>query len=354
MRRPICLFLAIVFLAGLSWTGTALADTAEETVPADSTEEVVPADSEEETVPADSAGEYSLTGDLWSYKTLDSSNVRLAFNAHETHRLCYVPAKINDVPVTEVGNEFISCSEGSYITLPKGLARIDKFAFSGSGFTVFIPDSVKEIDDEAFSLCRDFTILCTAGSYAESFASEKQYTYSTDKKKVSSAALLRPNDNANSDYKKAVSLDKSGKYEEAYNLFLKLAKKGYPRSCFTLGQYYESGKFVAANKKEASKWYLAAAKKDHARAQYAIGLCLLKGRGITRNQKEAVKWFRRAADQGEREGYLWLGYCYHKGLGVEKDLILARDLYQRALTAGARAAAKRISQVNKELKKAGS
>ena len=325
MKRRTCLFLALLMLAGIFvFEGLALAD---------------------------SQDEYSISGDLWSYKVLDEEHIRIAYNPREADWVVRMPSVINEIPVTEVGNEFVKCNKGCHLVLPDSLTKIDSFAFSGSGFTVQIPDSVTDIADNAFDLCSSFEIFCNDDSYAEQYAKNKGLSYTTDSKKIKSAYTLRPIDSRDDRYSKAMDYDQSKDYANALSLFLKLAKDGFPRSAFKCGEYYEEGYGVDKDKKQSFKWYLAAADAGHARAQYAAGLCYLKGRGVKGNKKTAVEYFRHALDQGEREGFLWLGYCYHKGLGVDKDLHIAKDLYQRGLTAGAKYCAKRLKEVENELKK---
>jgi len=64
------------------------------------------------------------------------------------------------------------------LTLPAALTTIESEAFAGGGFSsVLIPPTVNEIAPDAFGDRTDLIILGTSGSYAETFAGEKHFTF---------------------------------------------------------------------------------------------------------------------------------------------------------------------------------
>ena len=64
------------------------------------------------------------------------------------------------------------------LTLPAALTTIESEAFAGGGFSsVLIPPTVKTIALDAFGDRTDLTILGTSGSYAETFAGLKNFTF---------------------------------------------------------------------------------------------------------------------------------------------------------------------------------
>lgn len=64
------------------------------------------------------------------------------------------------------------------LTLPAALTTIESEAFAGGGFnSVLIPPTVKEIASDAFGDRTDLIILGTSGSFAETFAGEKHFTF---------------------------------------------------------------------------------------------------------------------------------------------------------------------------------
>lgn len=52
-----------------------------------------------------------------------------------------------------------------------------------------------------------------------------------------------------------VYLAKRGKYEEAFQWFIKAAEKGLPMAELKVGEYYDSGLGVAKDDIESQKWY---------------------------------------------------------------------------------------------------
>ena len=64
------------------------------------------------------------------------------------------------------------------LTLPAALTTIESEAFAGGGFnSVLIPPTVKTIAPDAFGDRTDLIILGTSGSYAETFAGQKHFTF---------------------------------------------------------------------------------------------------------------------------------------------------------------------------------
>jgi len=74
-----------------------------------------------------------------------------------------IPATYNNLPVTEIGSESDSSSDGAFrstkftsITIPNSVTSIGKYAFGSSGLTsIFIPASVTSIGDYAFYGCNN-------------------------------------------------------------------------------------------------------------------------------------------------------------------------------------------------------
>ena len=74
---------------------------------------------------------------------------------------------------------FAECHNIEKIRLNEGVINIGKNAFynNESLKIIYIPDSVKYIDENAFAKTYDFTIVCNKGSYAEKYA--KQHNIKT-------------------------------------------------------------------------------------------------------------------------------------------------------------------------------
>ncbi len=91
------------------------------------------------------------------------------------------PEIVIEEGVTNIGNySFYNCTSIESITIPNSVTKIGAWSFMGcSGLTsVTIPNSVTTISLDAFKNCSSLTtIKGTAGSYAETWATSKGYTF---------------------------------------------------------------------------------------------------------------------------------------------------------------------------------
>lgn len=76
---------------------------------------------------------------------------------------------------------FANCSNLTSIEIPESVTSIEEnvFANCSSLINIEIPASVKYIDNSAFNGCSNLTIYSTSDSYAATFASSKNITFST-------------------------------------------------------------------------------------------------------------------------------------------------------------------------------
>lgn len=88
------------------------------------------------------------------------------------------------------------------------------------------------------------------------------------------------------------------------------------------------------NFEQAFFLYLAVAKLRNAEAIFAVGQCYFSGKGVTRNHKIATKYFKEAHDLGIAGATYQLGKCYDTGLGAEKSQWKALEYYQEAIQRG--------------------
>ncbi len=82
--------------------------------------------------------------------------------------------------VTGIGRgAFDGCTGLTSVTIPDSVTSIGGIAFQNcTGLTsITIPDSVMSIGDDAFNLCRNLTISGKKGSYAETYAKEKEIPF---------------------------------------------------------------------------------------------------------------------------------------------------------------------------------
>ena len=161
-----------------------------------------------------------------------------------------------------------------------------------------------------------------------------------------------------------------GDYDEARDIWSKLAYAGDVDAQFNLGTLYENGLGVEPDAEQAARWYRAAAlrrvdlarlalarlqrtgalepepdedqiklletaaRRGLAEAQYELGVAYDRGLGVTQNHATAAGWYHRAAEQGLTDAQYNLATLYDEGLGTPRDIELAREWYIRAADAG--------------------
>ena len=293
---------------------------------------------------------YKMTGDDWCYTATDSGEIMLANGFHKAEWVVSVPSEIAGKKVTEIGEKFILCDEGSHVIIPKTVHSIGSDAFSGSGFTVYIPSSVTEIADDAFAQSFHYTIYCDEGSKALEYAKAKGVSYLTDPKAIKAEETVHE-DKDYHEYSLANRAYAKKDYDTAVNYLLDIASEDNPHACLLLGECFEDGKGLQKNREAAYEWYMKSAKSGLGMAQCDVGRCLVQGNGVKKDPAKGVEWLKLSADQGTKSAYLWLGYCYHKGLGVDVDYEKAEDLYMRAEAAGEKYATIRLEQLHEDMKK---
>lgn len=110
----------------------------------------------------------------------------------------------------------------------------------------------------------------------------------------------------------------AGRYAQARQLWLPLAKTGHVDAQINLGVMYDSAIGTPEQPSEALRWYRAAAQQNHRAAQYNLAQMYLHGRGTPRDYRSALQWFQRAAQQGLDVAQYNLGMLYlQDGTGVQ-------------------------------------
>lgn len=85
--------------------------------------------------------------------------------------------------ITKIAGTFYGCRNIKTLTIPNTVTSIGThaFTFCDSLENLYIPSSVTTIEDYAFYKCNsDMIIHCTTGSYTETYANQKGYTYIAD------------------------------------------------------------------------------------------------------------------------------------------------------------------------------
>ncbi|RMH15716.1 MAG: hypothetical protein D6698_10835 [Gammaproteobacteria bacterium] len=105
---------------------------------------------------------------------------------------------------------------------------------------------------------------------------------------------------------------------------------------------------------EAAQLYRKLAEGGNAEAQYRLANMLRSGIGIQKDIQSAVVWFRKSAEQGYKEAEYTLATLYDSGTGVAQDQNQARIWYERAAKHGHRkaiSALKRLAEKDDHLQK---
>lgn len=142
--------------------------------------------------------------------------------------------------------------------------------------------------------------------------------------------------------------------EESSKWFEKSLRKGSAEELLEVGWQYEIGNRLIQNYAQAMKCYTTAAEKGLVAAQMKLGDCYNFGRcGIIKNTDEAIKWYQLAANQGYSDAveiikllnsnptakdvdrWIQLGNNYYNGSnGVSKDYAEAIIYFQKAALMG--------------------
>ena len=93
----------------------------------------------------------------------------------------------------------------------------------------------------------------------------------------------------------------SGKHEEAFRLWMPLAREGKPQAQFNIAFMYEKGLGVAKSDVEAARWYLAAAERGDVTAQSKVGSLYEAGVGLAKDLDKAAYWYAQAAEGNAKD-----------------------------------------------------
>ena len=108
------------------------------------------------------------------------------------------------------------------------------------------------------------------------------------------------------------------------------AENGYPQAMYDLGRTYDKiRKF-----KQAFEWFLKAAKKGHSNAMNDVAFMYSNGRGVEKNPEEAMTWYMLATRLDNVAAIKNLAYHYGYGVNTDKNFDEAVTLYKRAIILG--------------------
>ena len=132
-------------------------------------------------------------------------------------------------------------------------------------------------------------------------------------------AVLVANSVFAADFQKGLEAAQNGDYSAAVREWKPLAERGDPDAQYYLGAFYQVGRGIQKNIKQALNLYTSAAEQGHADARFALGAMYHIGQDVKQDYKQAVKWYSLAAEQGMPEAQFNLGKMYDIGSDANKE-----------------------------------
>ena len=223
------------------------------------------------------------------------------------------------------------------VTLPEGLIRIGKGAFSGCQYleTINIPTSLTIIDEETFLNCTQLDLEPPSGVRCGKDAFKNtRYSIRVEeerKRKEDAESKLEntpkkpkqeKKSSANNISKKPVILYQSTKqefskdeYSRGFKMFLQDAESGNSEAQFYVAVCYENGFGTRKLNQKALEWYEKSAAQGDADANYYLGV-IYESRllGVKRELPKAFEYYKKASDQGHPMAKRLVGIYYLDGI----------------------------------------
>lgn len=118
------------------------------------------------------------------------------------------------------------------------------------------------------------------------------------------------------EYEAAMQAAKDGKEEEAIAIFKKLAEMGEPMSQVAMARLYmdEDGEYLPKDEQQAYQLFAKSAKTGYPQALLGQGYLLLQGEGIQKNIKQGIALIEKAASTGFYDAQVAACYFYDTDL----------------------------------------
>ena len=124
------------------------------------------------------------------------------------------------------------------------------------------------------------------------------------------------------------------KFTDAFKWVSKAAEQGNIAAATDLGFFYKNGIGVSKSNTRALQWYRTAAENGDPNGQFNYGYMFFYGNGVKQNYNEALKWFTKAAEQDNIDASYYTGLIYEEGYGISADLAQAKKWYELGAAAG--------------------
>lgn len=125
---------------------------------------------------------------------------------------------------------------------------------------------------------------------------------------------------------------------------MSLAKRAGIQSAMAQDSSLEFG--LDAQGQRTIRWYQRGAERGSAEAQFQLARYYELGREIAPDMKEAVRWYRSAAEQAYPDAQYYLGMLHYYGIGVEADAVLASSLVKAAAGQGHEGAKRELGHMS--------
>jgi hypothetical protein len=110
----------------------------------------------------------------------------------------------------------------------------------------------------------------------------------------------------------------------------KLAEQGNPEAQYKVGEMYELGRGVVADKERAREWFDKAAKQGHQKSSYRLLYLDIEKNGMNPQRKQQLDQLRREAKSGVADAQYFVGRMYANGVGVQRNLNEAQSWMSKA------------------------
>jgi len=150
------------------------------------------------------------------------------------------------------------------------------------------------------------------------------------------------------DYDAGLRAYEAGQFQQAYDIWLKLAETGLAEAQYSLGKLLETGGGpISKDYEKAAAWYKKAAAQGVAHAQNNLGLMLAQGRGVPRDPQRAAELWLAAAQQDHAIAQFNLALAYFRGEGLNEDKAKAEMWFRRAAELGLADAQYALGQIRR-------
>ncbi|HEX4910294.1 MAG TPA: tetratricopeptide repeat protein, partial [Permianibacter sp.] len=136
--------------------------------------------------------------------------------------------------------------------------------------------------------------------------------------------------------------------EEAFQWYLKGARRGQGWCAYNLGWEFSTGKNVPRSDTTAFQWFSIAADRGYIPAFATVGWMLKLGEGTPVNYAKALEYLKKGAEAKHPLAITNLASMYYEGLGVARDYVMAFQLYAQAAEAKDRIAQRMLGRMYRD------